>query len=68
MNSAVGGAAAATATATGTRHVVVGWILVAAGICYLDRVAISTAAPAIKIDLGLSDSEMGLVFSAFTLA
>ncbi len=60
--------AASVAAATGTRHVVVGWILVAAGICYLDRVAISTAAPAIKTDLGLSDSEMGFVFSAFTLA
>jgi MFS family permease len=57
-----------TAAATGARHLVVLWMLVAAAICYLDRVAISTAAPTIKHDLGLSDSQMGLVFSAFTLA
>ncbi len=37
-------------------------------VAYLDRICISTAAPAIKGDLGLSDSEMGLVFSAFTFA
>jgi MFS transporter, ACS family, glucarate transporter len=54
--------------ASGARHLVVGWILVAAAISYLDRVCIATAAPAIKLDLGLSDAEMGLVFSAFTLA
>lgn len=54
--------------ASGARHWVVGWILVAAAISYLDRVCISTAAPAIKADLALSDSQMGLVFSAFTLA
>src|SRR6266478_184040 len=53
---------------SGTRHVVVGWILAAAAIAYLDRVCISTAAPAIKAELALSDSQMGLVFSAFTLA
>ncbi len=54
--------------ATRARHAVIAWILVAAAISYLDRVCISTAAPAIKADLGLSDSQMGLVFSAFTLA
>jgi len=53
---------------TRARHVVVGWTLAAAAIAYLDRVCISTAAPAIRADLGLSDGEMGLVFSAFTLA
>jgi MFS family permease len=37
-------------------------------IAYLDRVCISTAAPAIKAELGLSDSQMGYVFSAFTLS
>jgi len=31
-------------------------------------VCISTAAPAIKAELGLSDSQMGLVFSAFTFS
>jgi len=37
-------------------------------VTYLDRVCISTAAPAIMKDLGLSFFEMSLVFSAFTLA
>src|SRR2546426_3014933 len=50
------------------RHVAVGFTLVLAAIAYLDRICISTAAPAIRADLGLSDSEMGFVFSAFTLA
>src|ERR1700716_1378838 len=34
-------------------------------ILYVDRVNISTAAPLIKADLGLSNTELGLVFSAF---
>ncbi len=50
------------------RHVVLGFALAVMGVAYLDRVAISSAAPAMKGDLGLSDTEMGLVFSAFTLA
>jgi MFS family permease len=37
-------------------------------VAYLDRVCIATAAPAMKADLGLSDAQMGYVFSAFTLA
>lgn len=37
-------------------------------VAYLDRVCIATAAPAMKADLGLSDAEMGYVFSAFTIA
>ncbi len=54
--------------ATGVRHAVVAWMLVAAAISYLDRVCIATAAPTIKAELALSDSQIGLVFSAFTLA
>ena len=50
------------------RHVAVGFTLLLAAIAYLDRICISTAAPAIGADLGLSDAEMGFVFSAFTLA
>ena len=53
---------------TRVRHVVVAWTLAIAAIAYLDRICISTAAPAIQAELGLSDAEMGLVFSAFTLA
>jgi sugar phosphate permease len=34
-------------------------------ITYVDRVNISTAAPAIKGEFGLSNTELGLVFSAF---
>jgi len=34
---------------------------------YIDRVNISTAAPYIKADLGLSDTQLGLVLSAFAL-
>ena len=37
-------------------------------ITYLDRVCISIAADFIRADLGLSLSQMGIVFSAFTLA
>lgn len=40
----------------------------AMAVAYLDRVCISTAAPSIKADLGLGDAQMGVVFSAFTLA
>src|SRR6202007_2218827 len=32
---------------------------------YIDRVNISTAAPLIKGDLGLSNTQLGLAFSAF---
>src|SRR5262245_49780408 len=56
------------ATPTRTRHTVVAFTLALVAVAYLDRIAISTAAPAIKSDLGLSDSQMGLVFSAFTFA
>ena len=37
-------------------------------ITYLDRVAISSAAPAVRGELGLSPVQMGWVFSAFTWA
>ena len=37
-------------------------------ITYLDRVCISAAAPAIMRDLNLTVLQMGIVFSAFTLA
>ena len=50
------------------RRVVLGFALAAMGVAYLDRVAISTAAPAMKADLGLSDTELGYAFSVFLLA
>lgn len=53
---------------TRVRHGVLAFTLALTAIAYLDRVCISTAAPAMKGDLGISDVEMGYVFSAFTLA
>ncbi len=50
------------------RYGVVGFTLALIAVAYLDRICIATAAPAIKADLGLSDTQMGFVFSAFTLA
>jgi len=37
-------------------------------ITYIDRVCISTAAPAIRSELGLTTGQMGWIFSAFTIA
>lgn len=54
--------------ATRVRHGVLAFTLVLTAIAYLDRVCIATAAPAMKADLGLSDVQMGYVFSAFTFA
>ena len=61
-------AAGSSAPATRGRHKLVGFTLALVAVAYLDRVCISTAAPAIESDLGLSNSQMGVVFSAFTLA
>lgn len=54
--------------ATRARYGVLGFALSLMAVAYLDRVCIATAAPAIKAELALSDSEMGYVFSAFTVA
>ena len=54
--------------ARGTRHRMVALTLALIAVAYLDRVCIATAAPSIKSDLGLTDGQMGIVFSAFTLA
>jgi MFS family permease len=53
---------------TRARRTMLGFALGAMAVAYLDRVCISTAAPAIKAELGLDDAQMGYVFSAFTLA
>ncbi len=53
---------------TRARYGMLGFALATMALAYLDRVCISTAAPAIQRDLGLSKSELALVFSAFTLA
>ncbi len=57
-----------SAPATGVRHRVLAFVLVVTAISYLDRVCISMTAPFMQKDLGLSDAQLGLVFSAFTLA
>jgi MFS family permease len=53
---------------TRARYWVVVFAVLLAVILYVDRIAISQAAPQIAGDLGLSVSQMGWVFSAFTLA
>jgi ACS family glucarate transporter-like MFS transporter len=53
-------------TPTGARKRVVAFTLALVAIAYLDRVCISTAAPTIRAELGLDQTQMGLVFSVFT--
>jgi len=53
---------------TNVRYGAVAFTLVMIAIAYLDRVCISTAAPSMQAELGLSDPQMSLVFSAFTLS
>src|SRR6188474_2274640 len=50
------------------RRTLLGFTFALSLITFLDRVAISSAAPAIRDELHLSPSEMGWVFSAFTFA
>lgn len=53
---------------THTRYWVIVFACVLAVITYIDRVCISTAAPAMRHDLGLSAVQMGWAFSAFIFA
>jgi len=62
------GVHARSARATHARRIVLGFALAITAISYLDRVCISMTAPFMQKDLGLSDSQLGIVFSAFTLA
>ena len=52
---------------TRARHTAVGFIIVLAIITYIDRVCISQAAPLIRRDLALTETQMGWVFSAFAI-
>lgn len=54
--------------ASKTRFVLTGHLAALAFILYLDRVCIAQAAPRIQEDLGLSNTRMGIIFMAFTLA
>jgi len=58
----------ASTAATRTRYWVIVFAVSLAVIQYIDRVCISQAAPFITQDLHFSASQMGMVFSAFTLA
>jgi MFS transporter, ACS family, glucarate transporter len=53
---------------TRTRFKASGFLFLLAGVTYLDRICISTLAPRISHDLGLSKLEMSFVFSAFAVA
>ena len=57
-----------TGAPTRARYWVIVFAITLAIIQYIDRVCISQAAPLISKDLVLSPKQMGLVFSAFTLA
>jgi MFS family permease len=50
------------------RYRVVAFTVALAGVTYLDRICISTLAPAIMRDLSLTKLEMSYVFSAFAVA
>ncbi len=50
------------------RYRVLGMLFLLSMITYIDRVAIGSAGPAIRKDLGLTPLELGLVFSAFQWA
>ncbi len=52
---------------TRVRYRVVGFTLLLTALAYLDRICISIAAPSMKADLGLTDTQMGLIFSAFSI-
>src|SRR4051812_15775025 len=56
------------AVPTRGRFTLLKFTLILSVLTYLDRVAISTAAPAIRSELHLSTVQLGWVFSAFTFA
>jgi MFS transporter, ACS family, glucarate transporter len=51
-----------------TRYIAVAYGMVLSFITFVDRAAIGQAAPLIRRDLGLTDVQLGYVFSAFGLA
>src|SRR5918993_2953358 len=53
---------------TKARYWVVVFAVTLAILSYIDRVAISQAAPVMSTDLGLSKTQMGYIFSAFAVA
>lgn len=67
---AVRAAAAARAggSPTRVRYWVIGLLVLHYGNTYMDRVAIAQAAPVLRGEFQLSQTDLGLVFTAFTLA
>ncbi len=55
-----------SSTPTRARFVILGLLLVGTLINYLDRTVMSIAAPSMRKDLGLTATEMGYLFSAFS--
>src|SRR5438876_2329784 len=53
---------------TRVRYAVLAFLAAMTFVLYLDRVCIGQAAPMIKKELGISETQTGLVFAAFTLA
>ncbi|MEJ7617887.1 MAG: hypothetical protein WKF30_13215 [Pyrinomonadaceae bacterium] len=53
---------------TNTRFRVLAMLMALAALTYMDRLCISAAAPAISQEFGFSPSQMGYIFSAFTLS
>ena len=69
MTSNIPGVAPAVpARPTSIRHQVLAWVCSLSIITYLDRVCISTSAPYISKELGLTPVQMGMAFSAFAFA
>src|ERR1700722_8435998 len=50
-----------------TRWLLVFWLFVLSAVAFLDRVNISIAGPSIAADCGLTNSQLGYVFSSFLL-
>jgi sugar phosphate permease len=60
--------AAVAARPTAVRFKVLSFLFVLAALTYLDRLAISAAAPSIMQEFALTPVQMGYIFSAFTFA
>jgi MFS family permease len=65
MNETV---SAATASPAKVRYGVLGFACSLSMITYLDRVCFGTVAPYIRSEFGLSETQKGMLFSAFALA
>ena len=52
---------------TRTRWYLIGWMLVISAVSYLDRVNISIAGKSMETEFGLTDIQLGWVFSSFVL-